>query len=154
MQQKNNEKKKVVGRPFKKGQSGNPNGRPKNKKMIPDILRIIGKERTTLNDKAREKITSLFQNINVDDIDNLEALQRVIWYDALILSDPWSRKHIMDRTEGRVPLKQIVQNIDVIDAIVNTIVELDLLHIPGITKEMQEQIIDELIGKIELFNEE
>ena len=39
-----NNSKKVVGKPFKKGQSGNPNGRPKKGLAIADILNAKSKE--------------------------------------------------------------------------------------------------------------
>jgi len=43
-QPKNNRIDNLKGKGFKKGQSGNPNGRPKKEFCIPDIIRKQGKE--------------------------------------------------------------------------------------------------------------
>ena len=74
---------KVVGRPFKPGQSGNPQGRPKKELTIPAILAQIGNE--PMPDD--EKITLY------------EAMCRKAWEQA-IAGDRWARAWIADRTEG------------------------------------------------------
>ena len=76
--------KRVVGKPFKKGQSGNPKGRPKMEVCIPDILRSILQEKIG----EGEKIT------------RLEAiLKKVVKmaYDG----DHGAIDFLADRTEGK-----------------------------------------------------
>lgn len=81
--QKENRKKKVVGRPFKKGQSGNPNGRPPKVKCIPDILRKIGEEEGTVDGKTK-----------------LDVIMYKVYQFALE-GKPWAVQFIADRTEGK-----------------------------------------------------
>ena len=57
VKQQSNSKKRVPGKPFKKGQSGNPNGRPKKEFNIPDILRKLADEPS----EKQKKITRLEQ---------------------------------------------------------------------------------------------
>jgi len=76
--------KKIVGRPFKKGQSGNPNGRPKKEVCIPDILRSI-----------------LHEEIGEDEkITRLEAILKKVVKMAYE-GDHWAIGYLSDRTEGR-----------------------------------------------------
>lgn len=70
---------------WKKGQSGNPHGRPRREICIPDILRRIGDEPSSTNSK----------------ITKLEALMRRIFCKA-DQGEPWACQFIADRTEGRV----------------------------------------------------
>ena len=79
-------------KPFKKGQSGNPKGRPKRAKCIPDILRKI----TAEEDKSG--VTKL--NLILNNVVN-EAIK----------GDTWSIQFIADRMEGK-PAQVIQQTIE------------------------------------------
>jgi len=68
---------------FKAGVSGNPNGRPKGKQSIPDLLRKIGEEEGT-----------------VDGVDKLEVVMRKVFQYA-VEGKPWAVQFIADRTEGK-----------------------------------------------------
>ena len=73
----------VTGKGWKPGQSGNPNGRPKIEFSIPDILRKIGDELVSDEEK----------------ISKSEAMCRKAWEHA-IAGDRWARAWIADRMEG------------------------------------------------------
>ena len=75
--------KKIFGKPFKKGQSGNPNGRPPKVKSIPDILRRIGDEEGTLDGKTK-----------------LDVIMYKVFQYALE-GKHWAVQFIADRTEGK-----------------------------------------------------
>ena len=75
--------KRVRGRPFKPGQSGNPKGRPKGSTSIADILRRIGKEPGTL-----------------DGMDKAEVVWRKV-YQFAIEGKAWAVEFIANRTEGK-----------------------------------------------------
>ena len=75
--------KKIIGKPFKKGQSGNPNGRPPKVKSIPDILRRIGDEEGTLDGKTK-----------------LDVIMYKVFQYALE-GKHWAVQFIADRTEGK-----------------------------------------------------
>ena len=79
-------------KPFKKGQSGNPKGRPKRAKCIPDILRKITSE------KDKDGVTKL--NLILNNVVN-EAIK----------GDTWSIQFIADRMEGK-PAQVIQQTIE------------------------------------------
>ena len=79
-------------RPFKKGQSGNPNGRPKKINTIPDILRKIGDEEGTADGKSK-----------------LDVIMNKVFQFALE-GKPWAVQFIADRTEGK-PKEFIEQKI-------------------------------------------
>ena len=79
-------------RPFKKGQSGNPNGRPKKINTIPDILRKIGDEEGTADGKSK-----------------LDVIMNKVFQFALE-GKPWAVQFIADRTEGKA-LERIEQKI-------------------------------------------
>jgi hypothetical protein len=79
-------------RPFKKGQSGNPNGRPKKINTIPDILRKIGDEEGTADGKSK-----------------LDVIMYKVFQYALE-GKPWAVQFIADRTEGKA-LERIEQKI-------------------------------------------
>lgn len=83
---------------FKKGQSGNPKGRPPKAKAIPDILARIGAEE--LPEPMRQKMRTMFPNIP-DDVDFLEAVCRVLFSRAL-KGESWAVAIIFERTEGKV----------------------------------------------------
>lgn len=71
-------------KPFKPGESGNKNGRPKMEFCVPDILRKIGQEVP-----AGEKATYY------------ELMCRKAWEQA-IKGDKYARNFILNRTEGLV----------------------------------------------------
>ena len=81
-QQGNN--KKVVGKPFKKGQSGNPKGRPPKVRTIPDILRKIGEE-DGLKDGSKTKLDVVMNRV----------------FGFALEGKPWAVQFIADRTEGK-----------------------------------------------------
>ena len=68
---------------WKKGQSGNPKGRPKLTRMAPEILRAIGAE------------------IGPDRKTKREAMLRAL-YDLALTGDMDAMKLILERTEGKV----------------------------------------------------
>ena len=68
---------------FKRGVSGNPNGRPKGARSIPDILRKIGDEEGTLDGKSK-----------------LDVIMYKVFQFALE-GKPWAVQFIADRTEGK-----------------------------------------------------
>ena len=70
-------------KPWRKGQSGNPAGRPKKPACIPDILRMIGEE--------QEPKTGLT---------NLEAILRRVVVEAR-KGEPWACQFVADRLEGK-----------------------------------------------------
>ena len=70
---------------FKKGQSGNPNGRPKGTRSIPDMLMKIGSEEGTKDGQ--------YSKLEV-------VLRRVFEY--ALEGKSWAVEFIADRTEGKV----------------------------------------------------
>jgi hypothetical protein len=70
---------------FKKGQSGNPNGRPKGKTSIPDMLLRIGAEDGTKDGQYSK----------------LEVVLRRVFEFALE-GKSWAVEFIAERTEGKV----------------------------------------------------
>lgn len=79
---------------FQPGQSGNPKGRPKDKKAIAGVLRLIGDEKI---DTKGGTITKL------------EAVMRTVYKHAA-LGEAWAINFIADRTEGK-PKQTIEQDI-------------------------------------------
>ena len=73
----------ITGKGFKPGQSGNPNGRPKGTRSIPDILKKIGDEEGTLDGKSK-----------------LDVIMYKVFQYALE-GKPWAVQFIADRTEGK-----------------------------------------------------
>ena len=82
----------ATGKGFKPGKSGNPNGRPKKAKCIPDILRTITTEKITGYETKLHKILNIVVN---------EALE----------GDQLSIQFIADRMEGK-PAQVINQTIE------------------------------------------
>jgi len=80
---------------FKKGQSGNPNGRPKKEVCIPDILRKI------LHDQNK---------YTLDKETNLEGICRIA-IDQALSGDKDARNFIADRTEGKALERIVTQKI-------------------------------------------
>lgn len=80
--QQKNSKKKVPGTPFKKGQSGNPKGRPKKGSALADIINRISEQK------------------HIGNTTNIEALI-VSTYRLAIAGDSAARNFIADRTEGK-----------------------------------------------------
>ena len=70
---------------FKKGQSGNPNGRPKGTRSIPDMLLKIGAEEVTKDGQFNKQEV---------------VLRRVFEY--ALEGKSWAVEFIADRTEGKV----------------------------------------------------
>ena len=82
----------ATGKGFIPGKSGNPKGRPKKKKCIPDILRELTKAKTTNN---ITKLEQMLFNIVEKAIDG----------------DPFSITFVADRMEGR-PAQVINQTVE------------------------------------------
>lgn len=76
-------KQRVVGKPFKKGVSGNPKGRPKGSSSLKDILRRIGIEELEGSDMTKD-----------------EAIMRKV-YKLAFDGQPWAVQFIADRKEGK-----------------------------------------------------
>ena len=83
----------VTGKGFVPGQSGNPNGRPKKKKCIPDILKELTEAKT--KDGSSTKLVKMLSNI----VENA------------IEGDQFSITFVADRLEGR-PAQTINQIIE------------------------------------------
>ena len=79
-----NNSKKVVGKPVKKGQSGNPNGRPKKGLAIADILNAKSKEADESGETMKEKM-----------------LRKVYALATGPRPERWAVEFIADRTEGK-----------------------------------------------------
>jgi len=78
--------------PFKKGVSGNPKGRPKKDRCIPDILREITAESIK---GSKTKLHQMLSNV----VDNA------------LTGDQWSIQFIADRMEGK-PAQVITQRVE------------------------------------------
>jgi len=73
----------TVGKPFVKGRSGNPKGRPKGTPSIPDILRRIGAEPAGVNNETK-----------------LDLVMRKVYAEA-VKGRQWAVEFIATRTEGK-----------------------------------------------------
>lgn len=91
---------------WKKGQSGNPNGRPKGTKMIPELLREIGDRPVSewlLND--------LHKKYGPDH--NPKSMKEAVLMAAMIdaaRGDEHARSFMAERTEGKVVQAQVNVN--------------------------------------------
>lgn len=83
--------------PIKKGEVRNPNGRPKKKLCIPDLLNKVGSEKCP--DQYLKLINKIYPDIK--EISHKEALQRLAYYYAF-KGQSWAFNYIADRTEGKV----------------------------------------------------
>jgi hypothetical protein len=95
--------RKPPGRPFVKGKSGNPGGRPKNEKSISYWLKHFGNLTPALAAKELEGVIAGLKQQPADmpwfKLVALRSLQAMV-------NEPDSRmlREVMDRTEGRVPV--------------------------------------------------
>lgn len=83
---------------FRKGQSGNPKGRPPKAKAIPDILARITAE--DVPEPLLSKMRQMFRQMP-DNPTILEAILRVVVSKA-IKGEPWAVVFIAERMEGKV----------------------------------------------------
>ena len=91
---------------WKKGQSGNPNGRPKKALCIPDLLSDIGDE------MAPPALQAVIENLyeSKKKLTMREALLRATYVKA-IEGESWAVDFIASRTEGRVSEKLQVEDL-------------------------------------------
>lgn len=82
----------VTGKGFVKGKSGNPKGRPKKDRCIPDILREITAESVKGN---KTKLYQMLTNV----VDNA------------LTGDQWSIQFVAERMEGK-PAQVITQRVE------------------------------------------
>ena len=95
MSEVDNQQKKqggCTGKGFVKGKSGNPKGRPKKAKCIPDILRSITSEKA---DGYETKLHQILNNV----------------VNQAVKGDQWSIQFVADRMEGK-PAQVINQIIE------------------------------------------
>ena len=94
-----------TGRRFKPGKSGNPKGRPKKDKCIPDILRKIGYYQAP--DELHARVVEYFELPKDTTLSIAEAVCMVVYMKALE-GQSWAINFIVDRTEGK-PAQTIIQ---------------------------------------------
>ena len=92
-QQKNTDKRLENLKPrWKKGESGNPNGRPKKGTAIADILNARGDE------------------VDDDGLTNREIMLHKVYDKAVKHTDRWAVQFIADRTEGKAIERSVVSD--------------------------------------------
>lgn len=126
---------------FKKGQSGNPKGRPPTAKCIPDLLRKIGDQPPTefILAKLRGKYGPLCSPKTMR-----EAMLLSTYCDAIFENDNHARQMIMERTEGKVTDKLEVNDVTVSTDNVNSLSTEQLLQVAArleVTTTVQRRII-------------
>jgi len=88
---------------FKKGNSGNPKGRPKGAKSITDMLKRIGEE--PVPKELKSKVSEVFNEVDSGNMTMMEAVMRTTMMYA-IQGRSWAVQFIADRTEGK-PIQPI-----------------------------------------------
>jgi len=78
--------------PFKKGQSGNPAGRPKKGSSFAELLRDIGEE-----------------DLKGTDMTKKEAVSRKLWAEAS-KGESWAIRELFDRIDGKAVQQIISEN--------------------------------------------
>jgi len=71
------QQKRVIGRPFKKGQSGNPKGRPEGTISLTSMIKRKLQELTP--DGKRQALEMLADNIIQDALDSSDKMRALIW---------------------------------------------------------------------------
>jgi hypothetical protein len=94
-----------TGRRFKPGVSGNPLGRPKKDKCIPDLLRKIGDYHAP--EELHDRVIEYFELPNDTTLSMAEAVCMVVYMKA-VEGQSWAINFIVDRTEGK-PAQTIIQ---------------------------------------------
>lgn len=95
-------KKDIIQHQFKKGQSGNPNGRPVGSQNSKTILQKF----LDLKTKAKNPITNEIENLTVAEQIHLKQVAKAI------KGDLYSYKEIIDRLEGKtISVQEIKQEI-------------------------------------------
>jgi len=117
--------------------AGKKGGRPAAKNSIPDLLRNIGLEPANVG-ALEATINQFFPNSDLQKMNNKEVLMRLTYINAFTGND-WAIKFIAERTEGKVPIKKIIQNVDIIDAVIKAIQEVEL------PKEFNDRLLEKLI---------
>lgn len=86
-------------KPFKKGESGNPKGRPVGSRNVSTVLKeILGQIAPDVIKNT--KFVKEFCKINKS-VTNADAVAARILYEALVAGESWAIKELMERTEGK-----------------------------------------------------
>ena len=100
----NNSKKTVKGRPWKKGQTGNPRGRPKKGASWTELVKELG-DLTPAEVKAW--VGAIGRKLpDRDDVTLRELAVLAAYVDAVLDPSPRMLQTLMDRAEGR-PLQAV-----------------------------------------------
>jgi hypothetical protein len=91
-------KKKPRGKPFAKGVSGNPNGRPKKENCLTSIIKEVGDELVEV-DVCGEKVKMTYGRALVLSL-----------YNKALSGDVPAAKEILDRTDGKVTQPQDIKH--------------------------------------------